>query len=208
MQIIINQSQIHEAIRNYILAQISVVGEKEIQIELKATRGDEGYTAIINIGDPTPTPTTKTRAPAAQAAKSTTTRAPAASKSEPKAEAKAEAEATVAPAVDAAGEPPFDIDDTPASENVPVEPQAEPEVKATKPIFKPATKPAKEPANDAPEAAQGVTGEAPAAKPEKVLSFGRKPEEAAPEVASAANDQAPPRSIFASMQRPVNSDAK
>jgi hypothetical protein len=53
MQIIINEAEIKLAIRNHILAQISVNNEREIKVDLKATRGDAGYTATIDIVDPT-----------------------------------------------------------------------------------------------------------------------------------------------------------
>lgn len=49
MQITIVEVEIKEAIRNYILSQISVHEDHEIHIDLLATRGAEGYTANINI---------------------------------------------------------------------------------------------------------------------------------------------------------------
>lgn len=51
MQITIVQVEIEEAIRNHILSLIDVKEGKRIDITLKATRGDEGATAIINIVD-------------------------------------------------------------------------------------------------------------------------------------------------------------
>lgn len=49
MQITIVQSEIETAIRNYIGEQINVKEGMQIDIVLKATRGDEGQTAIIDI---------------------------------------------------------------------------------------------------------------------------------------------------------------
>ena len=49
MQIIINQSEIESAIRTYVQEQINVKPGMQIDIDLKATRGAEGATAIIDI---------------------------------------------------------------------------------------------------------------------------------------------------------------
>lgn len=49
MQIIITQSEIESAIRTYIMEQVSVKPGMAITIDLKATRGAEGATAIIDI---------------------------------------------------------------------------------------------------------------------------------------------------------------
>lgn len=49
MQIIITQSEIESAIRTYIMEQVSVKPGMTITIDLKATRGAEGATAIIDI---------------------------------------------------------------------------------------------------------------------------------------------------------------
>lgn len=49
MQIIIVQSEIETAIRNHILDQIHVKDGMQIDIVLRATRGDEGTTAVIDI---------------------------------------------------------------------------------------------------------------------------------------------------------------
>jgi hypothetical protein len=49
MQITINQAEIEEAIRERIHAQITIKDGMRIDIDLKATRGDEGYTAVIDI---------------------------------------------------------------------------------------------------------------------------------------------------------------
>ena len=49
MKITIVQDEIEEAIRNHILSQIAVKPGMVITMELRATRGDEGFIANINI---------------------------------------------------------------------------------------------------------------------------------------------------------------
>lgn len=49
MQITIVQAEIETAIRNYILSQLSIRAGMDISIELQATRGAEGYRAMINV---------------------------------------------------------------------------------------------------------------------------------------------------------------
>lgn len=49
MQITINQTEIEAAIKAHILSQINIKEGHEISIVLKATRGDDGTTAIIDI---------------------------------------------------------------------------------------------------------------------------------------------------------------
>lgn len=49
MQITITEDEIKEAIRNHMLNQIHVKEDMTIEIDLKATRGDAGYTALIDI---------------------------------------------------------------------------------------------------------------------------------------------------------------
>ena len=49
MRIIITQEEIEEAIEKLILDQVEVPEDMRIDIALKATRGDEGYTAEIDI---------------------------------------------------------------------------------------------------------------------------------------------------------------
>lgn len=98
MQITIVQTEIEEAIRNYILGQISVHENHRIDIDLKATRGEQGFQAVIDIvpNDDKPSgskaPTATKAAPAAVAkaepAASTTSKASTASVfKKPKAEA-------------------------------------------------------------------------------------------------------------------------
>jgi hypothetical protein len=73
MQITIVQADIETAIKNYILSQINVREDMEIDITLRATRGDEGYQAIIDIkpnskaADPTPTPPKGSKTKSAEA---------------------------------------------------------------------------------------------------------------------------------------------
>lgn len=52
MRIIIVQAEIEAAIKAYILTQIAVKEGQEITIDFKATRGEDGATAEINIGAP------------------------------------------------------------------------------------------------------------------------------------------------------------
>lgn len=72
MRMTINQLEIEEAIRNYVMNQIHVKEDMEIQIKLRATRGEEGYQAEIDIEKvkpASPTPPTKPKpTPAPKAA--------------------------------------------------------------------------------------------------------------------------------------------
>jgi hypothetical protein len=84
MQIIIIQSEIEQAIRDYVNARLKVADGNEIIIDLAATRGDKGFTATIDIvaqsGQAAPAPTpAPAPAPAADPA-------PAPTKKETKAE--------------------------------------------------------------------------------------------------------------------------
>jgi len=49
MRIILNQEEIEEGIEKLILEQVNVPDDMRIDIDLKATRSDEGYTAVIDI---------------------------------------------------------------------------------------------------------------------------------------------------------------
>lgn len=49
MQITLVQTEIEEAIRNYVTSQINVNDDQQIDIDLKATRGADGYQAMIDI---------------------------------------------------------------------------------------------------------------------------------------------------------------
>lgn len=51
MKITLTQDEIEESIRQYVGAQLHVRDGKRIEIDLRATRGDAGYTAEIEIVD-------------------------------------------------------------------------------------------------------------------------------------------------------------
>ena len=55
MKITINQAEIEEAITKHILSQITVKEGMNINIDLRATRGAEGFQADIDINDGTNT---------------------------------------------------------------------------------------------------------------------------------------------------------
>lgn len=99
MQITINQTEIETAIRNHILSQITVNNNMVIDIDLKATRGPEGYSAVINIRpDGEPTGGKPVEAPADQVADAKDAGDSTPVAETPKAEApKAEAEKAEAP---------------------------------------------------------------------------------------------------------------
>lgn len=80
MQVTLVQSEIEQALRDFIHSQISVKEGMEIVIVLKATRGDEGTTAIIDIVKPEAG--TAIVAAAANVAKPAVTRTVTASKNE------------------------------------------------------------------------------------------------------------------------------
>jgi hypothetical protein len=66
MQVTLKQAEIETAIRNYIDDQVSVEDGHLIHINLKATRGPEGYQAIVHIlpeGEEVPVPTKAVRTP-------------------------------------------------------------------------------------------------------------------------------------------------
>lgn len=51
MQISINQTEIEQAIFDYIKKHINIVEGTQVNIEMKATRGAEGFSAVIDIMD-------------------------------------------------------------------------------------------------------------------------------------------------------------
>lgn len=59
MRIFLVQSEIEQAIQNYIGEQMSVSDGKAFDIKIAATRGDEGFTAEINIVDKVEVPETE-----------------------------------------------------------------------------------------------------------------------------------------------------
>ncbi len=66
MRITIVESEIHDAIKAHILSQISVKEGSEITIDLRATRGAEGFMADIEITSGAPAATETKAAPVAQ----------------------------------------------------------------------------------------------------------------------------------------------
>ena len=88
MQITLIQSEIEQALKNYINDIMSVKEGMEIEIQLKATRGEEGTTAIIDIVPQKP-----------KAARGGRTSGEVAAKVEPVKAAAAQAKAEPAPAV-------------------------------------------------------------------------------------------------------------
>lgn len=90
MQIIIVQSEIEAAIRNYINSQLNVKDGMRIDIDLSATRGADGFKATIDIVPstaPTTVTTTKVEEPEAPAAAPAPTPAPSPAPKVTKAEA-------------------------------------------------------------------------------------------------------------------------
>ena len=65
MQINLNEADIIEAIEEHVRKKVNFDADVEVVIDLKATRGPEGFTATIDLGSPAPkaTPEKATRAP-------------------------------------------------------------------------------------------------------------------------------------------------
>lgn len=122
MQITLIQSEIEQALKNYINDIMSVKDGMEIEIQLKATRGEEGTTAIIDIVPQKPKATRGGRTSGEIPAKAEPVKAAAAPvKAEPAqavAESVAEAEADDAEQVaEQAQEPaPVEAEQAPAEE--------------------------------------------------------------------------------------------
>jgi hypothetical protein len=76
MRIIIVQSEIEAAIAAHILGQMSINDDMELEIELNATRGSEGYTANIEVVPKTQPGAKKAKKKAAPAATSTSSDEP------------------------------------------------------------------------------------------------------------------------------------
>lgn len=56
MQMTYVQTQIEEAIKQHVLKRVNLEPGEELDIDLRATRGPEGYTCVIFVtGEPTPT---------------------------------------------------------------------------------------------------------------------------------------------------------
>ncbi|MDR5839311.1 hypothetical protein [Caballeronia sp. LZ034LL] len=93
MKIQIVQAEIEEAIRNYIGEQISIKEGMKIEIDLRSTRGDAGFTADIDItpaGKPTPPSGTSSTKPTTAPATESTKKEDPAPKGDPDPKAQAE----------------------------------------------------------------------------------------------------------------------
>ena len=101
MQITLIQSEIEQALKNYINDIMSVKDGMEIEIQLKATRGEEGTTAIIDIVPQKPKVTRASRTSGEIPAKPEPVKAAAPVKAEP---AQAVAEADPAPVAESVAE--------------------------------------------------------------------------------------------------------
>jgi hypothetical protein len=111
MQITLVQSEIEEGIRLFVMRKLTINSGQRIDIDLKATRGDEGYTAMIDIVDDS----ASAQAPA-----------PAAPVTEPARRPRGSTTAVMSPTPVAKTERPASVTKTePAA---PVTPVAEPEV--------------------------------------------------------------------------------
>jgi hypothetical protein len=137
MQITINQAEIEEAIRDFVTKKLTVNAGQRIDIDLKATRGDEGYTAIIDIVDAEPVTSTGIAQVAAEVKAERTPAAPAPKAERPKAVTKAAAPKAAEPVAEEAApvaeapaaaeeEAPFDggtpVAEAPAAESAQEEP--------------------------------------------------------------------------------------
>lgn len=84
MQLILNQAEIELAIREFVDKRVAISEDVNIQIDLKATRGDAGFTANIDLVDSAPNGTSAAEVrplsivEKARAARVTTTPKPAA----------------------------------------------------------------------------------------------------------------------------------
>jgi hypothetical protein len=131
VQIMIVQDEIEEAIRDFVKKKLTVNSGQKITVDLRATRGDEGYTAMIDIVDetaPVQEPAPQASAPAAKPAPKTE-RPKAVTKAELPKAAPAKAEPEVVAAEEAA--PAADTEAEPVTEAQAEEAQATP----TKSLF-------------------------------------------------------------------------
>ena len=173
MQITIVQAEIEQAITDFIHSQINVRDGMLIQIDLKATRGDHGFQAVIDIVDPNST---------------TVASAPKQEKAEPEQAPVPEPAPTVVvtPATPAVAAPVTRTRVVRAAKAVPEEKPAEP-----------VATPAKAEAPEVQSEPEGVVVEPVEALPEAL------PEEAVQEVAAATEAPTKPRqSLFSNLPRP------
>lgn len=56
MQITLNQDEIESALRAHITSQVNIREDQELALELKAGRGENGFSAILDIRTPTSEP--------------------------------------------------------------------------------------------------------------------------------------------------------
>ena len=175
MQITIVQAEIEQAITDFIHRQINVRDGMLIQIELKATRGDHGFQAVIDIVDPN---------------SATIASAPKQEKAEPEQAPVPEPApaVVVTPATPAVAAPVTRTRVVRAAKVVPEEKPAEP-----------VATPAKTEAPEVQSEPGDVVVEPVEALPEAV------PEEAVQEVAAATEAPTKPRqSLFSNLPRPSN----
>lgn len=141
MQITLNEDEIIEAVKAHVLGQINVAENQNISIALKAGRGENGFTATLDIVPAVTMATTTTASKAAPVAQAVNQPAPktsgnpfAKAASATKAELKAEPETIPEPQTsdeEPAGEPdlgdtgPVDLNEEAISETS--QPEAEPE---------------------------------------------------------------------------------
>ena len=192
MQITIPQSEIEAAIIDYIQSRVQISENMHIDIELRATRGAEGFQAVIDIypeGQPCPKAAatgTKEKAKALPAAKTKASAAP---------------KKVVSKVLTPPAEPETQVEETP------VEAPVEAVVEET-------TTPVHEPEVVATQIAQSVEAEAPSAEP-KEAKEAEAPKaasifanaQAKQEEAAAAEPTTPAKSIFGSLRRPINSES-
>lgn len=176
MQITIVQAEIEQAITDFIHRQINVRDGMLIQIDLKATRGDHGFQAVIDIVDPNST----TVASAPKQEKAEPEQAPAPQEPAPT--------VVVTPATPAVAAPVTRPRVVRAAKVVPEEKPAEP-----------VAAPAKAEAPEVQSEPGDVVVEPMEALPEAA------PEEAVQEVATATEAPTKPRqSLFSNLPRPSN----
>ena len=175
MKIIIVQAEIEQAIRDYINSQLNVKDGHEIQIDLAATRGENGFTATIDIVAASDAP----KAPVIEAPAPAPAPTPAPTPA-PKKETKAEAAVVASTASVKVAPPPVEKKEEPVSnqgkEEPPVDGMKETSAPTNTSSDTPTPGDAAPSSTEAPQAAP--SGDAPAA---------------------------PARSLFAGLKKPVNS---
>lgn len=141
MQLIITQVEIEQALKSYVSGLLVINDGMRIDITLRAERGEDGTSAVINIlpADAPKVEATQTkpatRAPRGSANKAKTTPAPVVEPTPEEPQEEEEEEPQVEPDQDL----PFDTDskedpeEEPEAEETEVEKEPEPEVKETKP---------------------------------------------------------------------------